>query len=153
MAVNEWPAPPAGVRRISDAWAWRREILSERGPPDAATRFTLLVMSTWMDPDATRCFPGVREIARKARLSKNTVARCRREAIRLGFLIPPEAGIHARGRQDWIACLPPLTPAVSPLEGQSNRSVSPQCPRSGDLPAIHQKLREEGILGDGPHGF
>lgn len=151
-AGSAWPAPPAGVRRISDAWAWRREILSERGPPDADTRYTLLVMSTWMDQDCSRCFPGVREIAKKARLSKNTVARCRRLAIELGFLIPPEAGVHARGRQDWVACLPPVFPAVSLQRGQSDEATVPRkarhCPRSRDIPA-----HTSSVFSEKDHGF
>lgn len=126
---------------------WRRMILDDLGPPDPMTRYVLLVMSSFMDADCSRCFPGIREIAARSMLNKDTVTRHRNEAIRLGFLIPPAAGVHARGRQDWIACLPPETPAVSEGAGHCNdpsvRNGTPHCPGTPDIPAHTSRFSEE----------
>jgi hypothetical protein len=146
-----WPQPPEGFRRISDAWVWERAILSEKSPLDPDTRLTLLGMKSFMNPDGSNCFPAVREIARRTGQSKNTVARCRLRAIELGFLIPPNAGRHARGRQDWYPSLPPLQLSVSPQEGHRDALTVPQtaiqCPSGRDIPT-HTSLFSER-----DHGF
>lgn len=116
------------------------------------TRYVLLVMSTFMDQDCSRCFPGIREIGIRANLNKDTVTRHRNTAIRLGFLIPPKTGVHARGLQEWIACLPPDSPAVSDQTGHCNRSSvrndALQCPATPDIPAhTSTKVFEENRYG------
>jgi hypothetical protein len=115
------------------------------------TRYVLLVMSSFMNPDGSECFPGVRKIAIRAKLNKDTVGKHRNEAIKLGFLVPPATGVHARGAQKWVPCLPPIFPAVSEGAGHCNkvsvRNDGPSCPTASDIPAFTSRVFEENGYG------
>ena len=52
---------------------WRAEILSERGPPEAMTRYVLLVLSQHMNGDGDSCFPSIDTVAFEAALSEKSV--------------------------------------------------------------------------------
>lgn len=125
--------------------------MASSGPADPMTRYVLLVMSTYMDKDGGRCFPSIRKIGERSRLNKDTVAKHRNAGIALGFLIPPATGVHARGPQKWVPCLPPESPAVSEPVRHCNevsvRNGSHQCPNRSDIPAHNSRLFEENTYG------
>lgn len=142
-----WPCPPDGVIRVHDAWRWRNAIVSADGPQDPITRHVLLTMSLRMNRDGTGCFAGVRHLAQLTRRSKDTVAKHRRAAVVLGFVLPPAADPGAP-RQEWLPCLPPaLSKRLGQCDTSSVRNEKCQCPTGSDLPATTIWFRE------GEHGF
>ena len=60
------PVPPKLV--------WRNAFLSPVGPEKSLTRLVLSVLEMRMDPDGTRCYPGIRGIAADAGIDKETAS-------------------------------------------------------------------------------
>ncbi len=159
--TTSWPAPPHGVRPVNDAWLWRNAVLALEGPPEAGTRYVLLVMSSYMNSDGSGCFAGVRAIAERSRLNKDTVMRHRNAAVTLGYLIPPTTRRRAT-RQLWLPCLPPLTASLSEPVGHHKavavRTNTRHCPNGSDLPTptslrgFGDKGREL-LMAANEHGF
>ena len=52
---------------------WRKALLSENGPEKPMTRYVLDVLSKYMQPDGTQCYPSTRSIARDSGLSERAV--------------------------------------------------------------------------------
>ena len=172
-----WPTPPDGTYAVSDMKTWRAAICGDRGPSEPTTRHVLLTMSTFADFDGTNLYPGVLWIARRARLSKNTAAKHRELAVKLGFLIPPRTGRHAAGRQIWIPAIPPASLQPQPRKGlrraknlkRNKRAVSQPSghhngcsvptgeqdfPNHWDIPASTSGFSDEALLvADSEFGF
>jgi hypothetical protein len=57
---------------ISRLFEWRKTVLSDQGPPDAMTRYVLLVLSVHMDADGDSCFPSIELLAEESALNERT---------------------------------------------------------------------------------
>jgi hypothetical protein len=79
--------------------AWQQAILQSDLP--ATVRHVLLTLSIgWMDANGGSCFPTLEQIAEKARLSRQAVARALDQAVEAGYLQRWHWG-HGKGNRRW----------------------------------------------------
>jgi hypothetical protein len=83
-------APPKNKLRVgkqSFVQKWRWAVMSVSGPAASNTRWVLVAISQFADPDGTNCYPGLGRICTATRLSRWTVKLHIRIAVREGWLV------------------------------------------------------------------
>ncbi len=73
-------------QRCRDVFAWWRLVMGPAGPAPI-TRLVLCAHVLFMDRDGGNCRVGVRRLAMVTGLNKNTVAKHRADAIKIGWLV------------------------------------------------------------------
>ena len=78
---------------------WQHTVLQSNLP--STVKFVLLALSVgWMDTDGGSCFPTLAQIAERAGLSRQAVARALDQAVEAGYLKRWHWG-HGRGNRRW----------------------------------------------------
>jgi hypothetical protein len=85
--------------------------------PRPAIRLVLLGMAQFMDSDGSRCFVGVRRLHDITGFDKTTVARHRKRAVDLGWLLPSDRPNNSRSRE-FYAALPDGVTVYTPVRSR-----------------------------------
>jgi len=74
-----------GLRDSQVLFKWRASFMSTNGPP-STTRYVLLALSRYMDPDGTGAFPSIATLAKDTGLSQRAVKTHLALAVELGWI-------------------------------------------------------------------
>ena len=86
-------------RKASPKSIWQHAVLQSHLPP--TVKFVLFALSVgWMDADGGSCFPTLAQIAEKAGVSRQTVARALDQAVAAGYLKRWHWG-YGKGNRRW----------------------------------------------------
>ena len=116
---------------------WRDLVASAEGPRRATTRHVLLTLSLHMDPMGGRCFPSIRHLAERTRLSERAVRDNIDRAVAAGWISKRR---HKKGqgwrRNEYQAKLPKVSTLgthVTPAEASTlSTHVEPRGEYSND---------------------
>jgi Helix-turn-helix domain len=85
--------------------------------PRPAIRLVLLGMAQFMNSDGSSCFVGVRRLHDITGFDKTTVARHRKRAVELGWLLPSDRPRNSRSRE-FCAALPDGVTVYTPIRSR-----------------------------------
>jgi hypothetical protein len=81
------PKDKSRVGKQSFVQKWRWAVMSVSGPAASNTRWVLVAISQFADPDGTNCYPGLGRICTATRLSRWAVKTHIKIAVREGWLV------------------------------------------------------------------